>query len=313
MQVAEKERMPRLSLGEERNMVTQLLLLNITVFILLFFIRVIYQMEEYGLAAFERDILVNTRASAAPMVLLSKPWTLLTAMFTQLQFWDIFSNMVWLYCFGTLLQNAGGFRLIMPLYLYGGLAGIAFYVAGMNLFPALQPLVAGSGMMGSGAGVMALAIALLTFSPKSRVFGAVIRGGMPVWLLTALYLSIHIANVALTRGALAGGQPFYLAGGALLGFVFMTQYRRGRNWGAPVNKLIFGAGHMFHPAREKQALKEEFLEPGQATSGPAPFRKVGIVPEQKINELLDKINDQGLESLSEEEHELLLRASRDDG
>lgn len=311
MQVAEKERMPRLSLGEERNMVTQLLLLNITVFILLFFIKIIYQMEDSGLAAFERDILANTRVPADPMVLLTKPWTLLTAMFAHLTFWDVFSNLVWLFCFGSLLQHIGGFRLIVPLYILGSLCGMAFYVAGMNLVPSLRAAMPTSSMMGAEAGVMAIAIGLTTLAPRNRVLPLLLKGGIPVWVITLIFLTLHGVNFFASAGKYTP-TGLFLLGGAFMGFMFIAQYKKGHNWGAPVNKVIFNAGHIFHPKEQKEMLKEEYLEPSRPSQG-APFLKVGTVPEHKLNELLDKINSQGLQSLTPEEKDTLLRASRENG
>lgn len=310
MQVAEKERMPRLSLGEERNMVTQLLLLNITVFILLFFIKIIYQMENAGLAAFERDIMANTQFPADPTLLLSKPWTPLTAMFAHVGFWDIFSNMVWLFCFGTILQNISGFRVIIPLYILGSLCGMAFYMAGMNLMPPLQQYVPSASVMGAGAGVTALALGVITMGPRQRVFPLLMKGGIPVWIPVLAFVALHIANIATSRHYTNISGGIFLLGGAFLGFMFMAQYKKGRNWGAPVNKVIFSAGHIFHPREQKEILKEEYLDP-QKPNPAAPFQKVGVVSEHKLNELLDKINDQGLQSLTPEEKETLLRASKD--
>ncbi|RPE13725.1 rhomboid family intramembrane serine protease [Chitinophaga lutea] len=312
MQVAEKERMPRLSLGEERNMVTQLLLLNITVFILLFFIKIIYQMENTGLAAFERDIMANTQFPADPKVLLTKPWTPLTAMFAHTGFWDVFSNLVWLFCFGSILQNIGGFRLIVPVYLFGGLSGMAFFMAGINLVPGLRVYIPSGSIIGAGAGVMAMAVGVTTLAPRHRVFPLLLKGGIPVWVLSVVFLALHITSLATSDRYPSIAGSLFLLGGAFMGFMFIAQYKKGRNWGAPVNKVIFNAGHIFHPKEQKEILKEEYLEPSKPTAT-TPFQKVGTVPEHKLNELLDKINDQGLQSLTPEERETLLRASKENG
>lgn len=312
MQVAEKERMPRLSLGEERNMVTQLLLLNITVYILLFFIKIIYQMENSGLAAFERDIMHNTQFPADPSVLLTKPWTVLTAMFAHVGFWDIFSNMVWLFCFGTILQNISGFRVIVPLYVFGSICGMAFYMAGMHLAPGLKIYAPSASIIGAGAGVAALATGIIAIAPRHRVFPLLLKGGIPAWILVVIFAGLHLTNQLSNSHYTTRSQGLYLMGGAALGLIFMIQYKRGRNWGTPVNKVIFNAGHIFHPKEQKQLLKEEYLEPTKPT-GATPFQKVGAVPEHKLNELLDKINAQGLHSLTPEERDTLLRASKERG
>lgn len=315
MHVAEKERMPRLSLGEEKNMVTQLLVLNITVFILLFFIKVIYRMEDYGVAAFDRDILNNTHVPADPMLLLQKPWTLITAQFAHLGFWDIFSNGVWLFCFGTLLQNLSGHRLVVPLYIYGSLAGFAFYIAGMNLVPSLKPLVEGNGIMGAGAGVMALAVGVTVLAPNNRVFPLLMKGGMPVWIITLIYLALNgvaiFSNTDVSYTTL-----LYTLGGAFMGYMFIAQFKKGYNWGNGINNLLFYVSHLFHPKSVKEAHKMEITASSSSfrtRSTPAPFMKVGApsVSEQKVNEILDKINEEGIQSLTAEEKETLLRASKE--
>lgn len=311
MQVAEKERMPRLSLGEEKNMVTQLLLLNITVYILLLFIRVIYMMENYGLPAFDRDIMANTMLPAAPMTLLTKPWTIITAMFAHLQFWDIFSNMVWLFCFGTILQNiSGNHRLVVPLYIFGSLCGMAFYVLGMNLIPAFRTLAPASSLMGAGAGVMALAVGATVLEPKGRVFPLLMQGGAPIWLITLIFLALHGTAIVAGGGSLT--ILLYLLGGAFMGYMFMAQFKKGHNWGSWVNDLFFNIGHMFHPKEKKEALKAEISTTRSGfRATPIPFTKVGNVPEHKVNEILDKINEQGIDMLTAEEKETLLRASKE--
>lgn len=311
MQVAEKERLPRLSLGEEKNMVTQLLLLNITVYILLLFIQVIYLMEEYGLPAFNRDILANTMLPAAPLTLLTKPWTIVTAMFATLQFWDIFSNMVWLFCFGSILQNVSSHhRLVIPLYIFGSLCGMAFYVVGMNLIPAFQPMVPTSSLMGAGAGVMALAVGATVLTPNGRVFPLLMQGGVPVWLITLIFLGLHGTAIFAGGGSLT--VLLYLLGGAFMGYMFMAQFKKGHNWGTWINNLFFFTGHLFHPKTKKEAARAEMTVPRSGfRATPVPFTRVGNVPEHKVNEILDKINAYGIETLTAEEKETLLRASKE--
>jgi membrane associated rhomboid family serine protease len=315
MHVAEKERMPRLSLGEEKNMVTQLLVLNITVFILLYFIRIIYQMEDYGIPAFNRDILQNTQVPADPMLLLQKPWTIITAQFAHIQFWDIFSNGVWLFCFGTLLQNISGHRLVVPLYIFGSLTGFAFYVTGMNLVPAFKPLVAGSGIMGAGAGVMALAIGVTVLAPNNRVFPLLMKGGMPVWVITLIYLALNGLAI-FSSTDISYTSLLYILGGAFMGYMFISQFKRGYNWGNGINNLFFRISHVFHPKPAREAQKAEITASGssfRARTTPTPFAKVGApaVSEQKVNEILDKISAEGMQSLTPEEKDVLMRASRE--
>ena len=57
-------------------------------------------------------------------------WTLFTYGIFQFQntFFELLSNMLWLYCFGSVVQMLVGHRQVIPLYLYCLLTGGVFYV-----------------------------------------------------------------------------------------------------------------------------------------------------------------------------------------
>ncbi len=313
MEVAEKERTPGLSLGEEKNMVTQLLLINTTVFILLYFIKIIYLMEEYGEPAFVRDILSNTIVSASPGTVLSKPWTLLTAMFAHMDFWDIFSNMVWMFVFGSVLQQQAGYKQIPVTYVLGSFAGYITYIAAMNLLPGvLPPVTAGGGIMGAHAGVMAMATGITFMSPGLRVFPQLWRGGVPIWIFFGIFLILHAASVLLGEGSLSN--LVYMVGGAVTGALLSVAFKNGPSFADSIFDFFYNVTHVFHPKKKLSRKDEEtatFPEPPNRST-PLPFVKIGHVPEHRINEILDKINDKGMESLSPEDREILIRASREE-
>src|ERR1700754_1362725 len=122
LHVEERNTTP-LAMGEEKNMVMQLLLINVTVFILLFFTEVLYRIEGNPLSRYHNDVLSHVVLPASFTTLLHNPWSLITALFTHDSFWMITSNMIWLACFGTMLQNHAGRQRILPLYLLSGVVG----------------------------------------------------------------------------------------------------------------------------------------------------------------------------------------------
>ena len=63
-------------------------------------------------------------------------WTILTYGWVHNGFWEWLSNMVWLYCFGNVVQHLVGFRQVIPTYIYGLTAGGALYLAA-QLIPGL--------------------------------------------------------------------------------------------------------------------------------------------------------------------------------
>lgn len=86
-----------------------------------------------------------------------KAWTIITYGWVHEGFWLWFTNMIWLYCFGSILQHLAGYKQLIPLFVYALLAGGIFYVSSQYIpIPALHPAV-GHYFFGAQAGVMAFA------------------------------------------------------------------------------------------------------------------------------------------------------------
>ncbi|PSL49188.1 membrane associated rhomboid family serine protease [Chitinophaga niastensis] len=308
MHLLEKEKLPRLSLGEGRNMVTQLLVVNLTIFVFLFFTLVIYKMEDVGEVRFHQDIMTWLRLPADSSKLLMRPWTLITSLFTHIAVWQVFSNMVWLWCFGTFMQHLAGHQRILPLYLFGGICGNLFYVAGMQFIPSFHALAGGEYSLGAAGSVMAIAVGVTAIAPRYRIF-PLLSGGISLWIITLLFVALSVGSLLASSRYGVTYIP-ELAGGAIAGWLYMYQWKKGNDLGAGFNKLTFKLTHVFHPASQQinpEDLKKKNFPPNPELQ---PFKRIGKVPEQRLNEILDKINENGLSSLSPDERETLLRASK---
>ncbi len=310
MHAVEKERTQRLSLGEERNMVTHLLVVNLAVFILVQFTHVIYQMENMPANQFGDSVLKNIQVQAYLPEFIRTPWTVISALFVHTRVIDIFSNMVWLWGFGTFFQQMAGHRRVLPVYVFGGLTGIAVYLAAMNLLPAFIAIRPGAAMAGAHASVMALAVAATIVAPKFRVLPT-LMGGIPFWIISLVFFALTIGSHVSDRAELT--HYAYLLGGALFGWLYATRLKKGKDIGEGFNKAVFGISHMFHPSDEKVYKQEQIPGTIHLKKDAPAFRKVSQVPEHRLNEILDKINSQGIDSLSPEEKDILLRASAEDG
>lgn len=247
MDVAEKgEPMPILSLGEGKNMVTQLLLVNLTVFILLFFTQVVYNIEGNSTIRFNLDVMNNVILPASFSRLARLPWTFITSLFVNESVWLIFGNMVWLWAFGSVLQRKAGPGVILPLYLFGGMAGNLLYMLGMQFIPAWHPTQFFASYYGSSASVMSLAVATLLLAPDVRFFQKLNGGGgIPMWIVTVLYILMAVSEHLFSHHDLTTLPT--LIGGAITGFLFMSAWKKGNDWGAGFNKLVYKATHLFHP------------------------------------------------------------------
>ncbi len=307
MHTLEKEKLSGLSLGAGKNMVTQLIVINLTIFIFLLFTMVIYQMENVGKARFYQDIMGNLAVPANPAMVLHRPWTLFTGIFTHVEVWPIFSNMVWLWCFGSILQHLAGYLRIIPLYIFGGIVGNIFYVLGMQFIPGFQSF-SSAGAMGAAGSVMAIAVGATAIAPKYRIFPLLAGGGIPLWIISVVYFALSIGARVTTRSELVY-LPL-LAGSAIAGYVYMTQWKKGNDWGSGFNKFTFKLSHMFHPASAINVTPDRHQQDAATDEATPPFKRVGNVPEQRLNEILEKISANGITSLTEEEKETLIRASK---
>lgn len=293
------------SLGDSQNSLTRLVIINLVVFITLalcrayffFFYQDTAQIEQI----FRQQILQWFALPGQFQQLLYRPWTLLSAMFTNVGVWMVLGNMLWLWAFGFIFQDLSGNRKIIALYLYGGVAGSLGYLLASSLLP--DATSAGL-FYGAAPSVMAVAIATTMLSPYYRLFPQ-LMGGFPLWVLTVVYVLVSVATKPLQ-------QPLsylpLLAGGAM-GFVFMQLIRMGYDLSDWMNRIFDWANDLFNPEKPKQkktGIKEIHFY--KATR--KPFDKKPRLTQERIDALLEKIHQKGMDSLTQEEKEFLERASQ---
>ena len=260
--------------------------INVLVFLSIHFARLIV-----FLAGMQTDIgtllYLNLALPADPQVLLYKPWTLVTYMFSQQEFFHFLFNMLWLYWLGQIFLSFLNKRQFVFTYLAGGLAGALLFLLAYNLLPVFRG--GNSWLIGASAGVNAIVLAAATLVPDYSIrmlfFGNV--------RLKYLALVLVVLDILFVAGANAGGSIAHL-GGALLGFVYIRQLQRGTDWSKVFN-------------RQKKRLKVVHNDrrpfSGSATDTP---------DQEYIDSLLDKISRSGYNSLSKAEKEALFKASKQD-
>lgn len=309
MAYTEKEYQQRISLGQSNNALTKLLVIHLVVFVILFFIQTVFYFlykedGKYNQLFFEK-ILKWFVVPADLNQLASRPWTILTSMFVHTTVWPILANMLWLWTFGYIMQDLTGNRKIIPVFLYGGLAGVIAFIAAFNLIPSLQGQLPNAVNFGAAAGVTALAIATTMVSPGYRLF-PMLNGGIPLWILTAFYMIVAVATVPTYH--IEGYVP-HLAG-AFTGFLFMMMVRRGYDWSDWMNNFFDWVNNLFNPDKPKKgkSIKDELFY----KSATHPYKKTPNITQERIDDILDKINHKGYHFLTDEEKELLKRASEED-
>ncbi|MBA4168190.1 MAG: rhomboid family intramembrane serine protease [Chitinophagaceae bacterium] len=296
----------RMILGQDGNSLVMMMAILALVFCIFKFLYITYYLSGWSFDSYYKNIFNWFILPAEVGKLADRPWTILTYMFMHDGVFHLLGNVLWLWAFGFILQDLAGNSKLVPLFLYGGFAGALLFILANNIFPALSSRIDGRTLQGASAGVMAIAIATTTLAPDYRVF-PLLNGGIPLWVITIIFIIVDFASIPEANG---GGHIAHI-GGAAIGFIFVLQLRKGRDWSAWMNRFFDWCTNLFNPDKKewkKTAKKENYYN----TKGTQPYKKVANVTQKRIDEILDKINQQGYRFLTDEEKEILKRASEDE-
>ena len=297
----------RFSLGSDGNALMNLFAINVVFFLILMIIQVGVFAGQHTPEFFYKNVLQWVEMPADLTKLSERPWTLLTYMFTDTgsNIIRAISNMIWLWGFGYILQQMAGNDKIIPIYIYGGLAGGLFFILTNYFLPPLAPYRETAALLGANASVMAVAMATTSLEPNYRFFPQ-LRGGIPIWVLMTIYILIDFAGVA----GLGAAHSLAHLGGALAGFLFVVFLRRGRDGSVWMNNFYRWLINLFEPKKTagNPAKDKIFYRTGDRK----PFTKTTEVTQQRVDEILDKISRKGVHFLTDEEKAFLKKASEQD-
>lgn len=221
-------------LGASNNALTALFAINVIFFLVIMTLQVGFYVGNHTEEYFYTNILQWFQLPASFAKLIHKPWTFFTYMFTETgsAIMRGVSNMIWLWAFGYILQQKAGNEKIIPIYIYGGLAGALFFIGAHYTIPPLANQREVAGIFGANAAVMAVAAATTMMVPNHNFFTQ-IRGGIPIWVLLGVYILIDFAGVASAGSAIVLSH----IGGAIAGVLFTVFLRHGFDGSIWMNKL----------------------------------------------------------------------------
>ncbi len=302
----QNNRKKSLLLGQEGNSLLLLIAITAMVYAIVNFIKVGYNLGGYDLTGYYKNVLGNFLLPSSALDFASKPWSLFTFMFTHEAVWHMISNMLWLWGFGYILQQLTGNRHLAPIYLYGGLWGGTFFLLATNLVPYLHAGVNHiPALQGAGPAVLAVAFATTAISPGFRIF-PLLNGGLPLWVITLVFVVFDYGYIHNQGTAVLISH----AAGVASGVFYVNRLKAGSDWGLWMHHLYDWFFALFDPEERKlsgaELRRELFYQQGKQP----PFKKTPIVTQQRIDEILDKINQHGMHYLSEDEKEYLRNASK---
>lgn len=297
----------KMELGQEGNSLIVLVGILAIIFCVFQFTSLVYRLTDRNIDAYYNNILNWLRLPADFDKMMTRPWTLVTHFFVHDRVLHLLGNLLWIGAFGYILQDLAGNSKLIPIFIYGGLVGGLFFVLANNIFPKLAAVSeVAAPFEGASAGVMAVAIATTALAPDYRIF-PMLNGGIPLWVLSVIFIIVDMAMISGTNSS------NFLAhvSGAATGMLFVFRLRRGKDWSVPMNKFFNWVSNLFNPEKgnwKKTAKYELHYKSNNAE----PYKKIPNITQKRIDEILDKINQQGYRFLTDEERDILKRASEDD-
>jgi membrane associated rhomboid family serine protease len=235
-------------------------------------------------------------------MILIRFWTLLTYMFVHVGFMHILFNMLWLYWFGKIFLTYFNDRTLGSLYVIGGLAGALLYILAFNTIP-YYIYESGHGVMiGASASVMAIVMAAAFYRPDVTL-NLFLFGRIKI-----IYIAIAVFVIdffSLSNGNNPGGHVAHI-GGAIAGYLFATQYKKGKDFTLPISRFLDKIANLFKKRKYKGAHKVVYKKP--ETDYDYNYRKAQ--QSKKIDAILDKLKQSGYDSLSGEEKRQLFDAGK---
>jgi hypothetical protein len=207
--------------------------------------------------------------------------------------------MITLYWFGQLFINYTNSKKLIPLYLLGGITGALLTIILFTAIPPFHPFI-GAPMIGASAGVTAIIVATATLIPNVNM-NMMFIGPVKLIYVALFVIFIDVLNVASYDNI--GGNISHL-GGALMGYLFIVQYKRGVDFSKGINHFfdwISGLLSIKPKSKMKVAYKRKVTDEEYNYNKKA--------EQENIDRILDKISKSGYESLSKSEKEILFKAS----
>jgi hypothetical protein len=167
-----------------------------------------------------------------------------------------------------------------------------------NVFPVFSQVVAESVAIGASASVMAVVVAIAAYVPDYSV-NLFLLGRIKIKYIA---LAIFILTSVMDFSVNSGGKLAHI-GGALFGYLYSVNLRRGRDLGKGLNRVIDFFVTLFKPRKKLRVTYKK-----RATD--YDYNKAKVEHQERINKILDKISKGGYDSLTREEKDLLFSESQ---
>ncbi len=278
------------------NTLFRLIYINVGVFLVIGILSIFFQLFKVNSVDFTEWFSVHSNLSE----LIKHIWTPITYMFYHERFFHILFNMLVLFWFGQLFLMYYSEKQLLSLYLFGGLVGALLYLLAYNLIPYYEAASYYSLLMGASGSILAILVASAVRAPNMEMQMLLIGRVKLKWIAIATVL---ISMFSLTSSN-AGGEVAHL-GGALAGYLFVVNERKGTDITLFITKIINFVVNLFRPRPKVKTPKYHAQK-----MSPEEYNQQKARDEKEIDRILDKIKTSGYESLTTEEKRKLFEQKR---
>ena len=233
-----------------------------------------------------------------------QPWSLITYGFIHSDIWHVVFNMLFLYYLSRIASNLFKTKMILNVYFLGIIFGGLTYLAVANVLPASFFDIKNGVLVGASAGVSALLVFVALYMPNSEI--RLFNVFNVKWKYIALFF-IGFDVIRILMGINQGGYIAHL-GGYLLGYLYATKLKDGKDIGLGFERLMDTVATWFKPKSNLKTVHRKKRKDEFAGKTKQEFNTFNN--QKKIDLILDKISKSGYESLTSEEKEFLFKAGK---
>ncbi|WP_306353064.1 rhomboid family protein [Flavobacterium sp. '19STA2R22 D10 B1'] len=237
--------------------------------------------------------------SSDPLVVLVRPWTLLTYAFFHAGFLHLLFNMMVLHFASRLFLTYFTQKQFLGLYLLSAIfAGIIFV---------LSYVVLGNVniIVGASGAIMAILVGVATYAPYMQL-RLLLIGNVKLWHVAFVIVLLDLIQLPMGN---TGGHIAHL-GGAFFGFFYIKMLQNGTDLTKGITAVLDWAVTLFKPRKSTPFKK---VHKNKTSPNFTPTSRATVTKDksqQQIDEILDKISQSGYDSLSKEEKEFLFKAGK---
>ena len=236
-----------------------------------------------------KDLISQVALPSNTDLLIKKPWTLITYMFIHIDIFHLVINLLWLYFSGIIFLKYLSEKKILSIYLMGGIIGAFFYLLALNLIPSFDSIKNHSLAIGASSSVLAVLCVISCHVPNYPI-NIFINKNFKIKHLALIAIIIDIMSIPKGN---AGGHIAHL-GGAFYGCLYVILLKKNINVNYLLDKIV--SKFSFHmPKHPTNRYYENDYE----------YNARKNKENAEVDEILDKINKSGYDSLSKKEKEKL--------